>query len=79
MDISYDIQKFKVKKPRKDEQKLIYRDRLADLLGRTKRSVWASTMIWTEDMLRDSIKACENFSDIKARNYHFNEYKKQTI
>jgi hypothetical protein len=75
---SYKLKDFIIKKPRKDETKLVYRERLSELLGRTKKSVWGSTIIWTEEMLKDSIRACENFSDIKARNWHFNEYKAKT-
>ena len=67
-----------IKKPRKDQEKLILRERLAEILGRSKRSIVFTTMIWTEDMIRDSIKACENYSDIKARNWHFNQYKEST-
>lgn len=69
---------YKIKKPRKDQEKLILRERLAEILGRNKRSIVFTTLIWTEDMIRDSIKACENYTDIKARNYHFNKYKDST-
>lgn len=70
--------KFIVKKPRKDEEKLRLRSRIVDLLGRTPRSVWATTMIWTEDMLQQSIKECQHYTTIQTRNWYFNEYIKKT-
>lgn len=69
---------FKVKKPRKDEERIILIDRLSKTLGRNKRGLHFTTMIWTTDMLRDSLRACEHFADIKARNWHFNQYKEST-
>lgn len=69
---------FTIKPPRKDENKRMYRKRLEELLGRTPRSVWASTMIFTEDMLKDAIGACQHFSNIKLRNLKFNDYVART-
>lgn len=78
MDLKVDLAKFKVVKPRKDQGKILLRKRLSEVLGRTEKSVWGSTIIWTEEMLRDGLRACENFTDIKARNWHFNQYVKST-
>ena len=69
---------YKVVKPRKDNEKRRLRARLAELTGRTEKSIWASTMIWSEDMLLQGIRACENFSNIKLRNLKFNDYIKET-
>lgn len=71
-------QNFEIKKPRKNEDRLRLISRLSEILGRSKKGLHFTTLIWTNDMLEDSIRACENFSDIKARNFHFNEYNKKT-
>lgn len=73
-----DLSNYKVKKERKDEAKLILRERLAEVLGRNKRGIVFVTMLWSEEMLKDSLRACENYSDIKARNYFFNQYVAET-
>ena len=70
--------KFQVKKPRKNEERLILIDRLAEVLGRNKRGLHFTTLIWTNEMLRDAIKTSQHYQDIQARNFHFNEYVKQT-
>ena len=69
---------FKVKKPAKNEARLELIDKLATTLGRSKKSVHFTCLIWSNEMLNDALKACLHFSDIKARNFHFNEYRNLT-
>lgn len=69
---------YRIRKPRKDLEKIILRERLAEVLGRNKRGLFFTTQIWTTDMLRDAIEACSHYTDIKARNWHFNQYKEST-
>lgn len=78
MELTRTLEQFKIKKPRKDEAKIILRERLSDILGRSKKSVFFSTIIWTEDMLRDALSTCQHYTTIQTRNWHFNEYIKST-
>jgi hypothetical protein len=75
---TYKLKDFIIKKPRKNEDRIRLIDKLSEILGRNKKGMHFTTLIWTNSMLEDSIRACENFSDIKARNWHFNEYKNST-
>jgi len=70
--------KFQVKKARKNDERLRLIDRLAEILGRNKRGLHFTTLIWSNEMLQDAIKTSQHFQDIKARNFHFNEYVKST-
>ena len=73
-----DLTNYKVKKERKDQDKRILRERLAEVLGRNKRGIVFVTMLWTTEMLSDALRACENYSSIPTRNWHFNLYVKST-
>ena len=65
---------YRVKKPRKNEERLILIDRLAEVLGRNKRGLHFNILIWNNEMLQDAIKTSQHYQDIQARNFHFNEY-----
>ena len=69
---------FKVGKPRKDDRKRELRQRLSDLTGRTTKSIWASTMIFTEDMLQQAVRHIENYSNIKYRQKLLTEFIQST-
>lgn len=79
MEITRNLDQFKIKKARKDQEKIIFRERLASILGRTTKSIFFTTIIWTEDMLADSISVCQHYTTIQTRNWHFNEYRKKTL
>ena len=65
---------YKVVKPRKDNEKRRLRARLAELTGRTEKSIWASTMIWKEDLLQQAVRHIENYSNIKYRQKLLTEF-----
>jgi len=68
----------KIKKPRKNEERLRLIDKLSRTLDRTKKGLHFLTLPWSEEMLQDSIDCCLHYQDIKARNWHFNEYNEST-
>ena len=70
--------KFQVKKPRKNEERLILIDRLSTITGWAKRSIHFQTIAWTDSMLRDALRFCEPYSNPKMRNKKFQEYNEST-
>ena len=52
--------------------------RLVKVLGRSYWGVMGICKDWSESMLADALRYCEQHSDIKARNYFFNKYKNET-
>ncbi len=68
--------KLEVKKPLTG--KAFYKKRLMEVLGRTFWQVNGVSVYWTEEMLADSLRFCESYQSIKARNYFFNQYAADT-
>lgn len=74
----FDLTKFKVKKPAKNEERKRLVEKLSECTGRTKKSIHFSTLIFPESWLQDALNYCLHFTEIKTRNYKFGEFIKLT-
>jgi hypothetical protein len=79
MDISTYLQskQFTVKKPTKNAERNYYIDRLAEITSYSKRGIVFSFAGLPDSWLKDAIRECENYSDIKARTYFLKEFLKK--
>ena len=66
--------KFQVKKPRKNEERLILIDRLSTITGWAKKSIYFQTIKFPDNWLYDIIQYCEHFSNPKLRNLKMKEF-----
>ncbi len=71
----YDLTKFKVKKPAKNEERKRLIQALADATGWNKRSIHFSTLHFPDTWLQDALNYCQPFSNPKMRNLKFKEFK----
>ena len=74
MEIKVDITKFKVVKPRKNEERIQLVYKLSVATGRTKRSIHFSTLHLPENWLQDALDYCLHFTDPQTRNFKFGEW-----
>jgi len=66
--------KFQVKKPRKNEERLILIERLSEITGWAKKSIYFQTIKFPDSWLQDIISFCEHFSNPKLRNLKMKEF-----
>ena len=66
--------KFSVKKPRKNEERLILIDRLSTITGWAKKSIHFQTINMPDKWLYDIIQYCEHYSNPKLRNMKLKEF-----
>ena len=66
--------KFQVKKPRKNEERLILIDRLSTITGWAKKSIHFQTLHFPDSWLYDIIQYCEHYSNPKLRNAKLKEF-----
>ena len=74
MEIKVDITKFKVVKPRKNEERIMLIDRLSTITGWAKKSIYFQTIKFPDKWLYDIIDYCEHFSNPKLRNAKLKEF-----
>jgi len=66
--------KFQVKKPRKNEERLILIERLSEITGWAKKSIHFQTLHFPDSWLQDIIYYCEIYSNPKLRNMKLKEF-----
>lgn len=74
----YNLKKFVIKKPRKDDDRRELIEKLSNATGWAKKSIHFSTLHFPTSWLHDALQACLHFSDIKARNFKFKEFINET-
>jgi hypothetical protein len=76
MEISQLLQNYKLseKKPRKNDERNYYIDRLAEVSGWSKRGLVFSFAKMPDSWLRDAISYCEPFSTQSTRGYKLREF-----
>lgn len=74
MEINLDITKFKVVKPRKNEERIRLIERLSEISGWAKKSIYFQTIKFPDKWLYDIIDYCEHFSNPKLRNMKLKEF-----
>ena len=67
---------YKVVKPRKDDNRRELIGRLSEATGRTKRSIYFSTIDFPDSWLKDVLEDCIHFTGQKAKNFKFGEWLK---
>jgi hypothetical protein len=64
----------KIKKPRKNEERLYLIERLSTITGWTKKSIYFQTIKFPDNWLRDIIDYCEHYSNPALRNKKLKEF-----
>jgi hypothetical protein len=67
-------QPVKVVKPRKDSERQEYIGKLSEATGRTKKSIYFTTLHFPTSWLRDALSDCLHFTDPQTRNFKFGEW-----
>lgn len=75
---NYSLDKFKVKKPSKNEERKRLIEKISEATGWSKKSVHFQTLHFPDTWLQDALQACLHFTEQKTRNYHFKEFIKGT-
>lgn len=75
---NYNLNKFKIKKPRKDEERVKYIELLSEKTGWSKRGLAFSFKGLPDSWLRDALKYCENYSTQSTRSWKLKEFLKNT-
>lgn len=70
----YNIEKFKVKKPAKNEERKRLIEKISEATGWSKKSVHFSTLKFPDSWLQDALNHCLHFSNPKLRNMKFKEF-----
>jgi hypothetical protein len=70
----YNLDKFKIKKPRKNEDRLKLIERLSEISGWAKKSIYFQTIKFPDKWLYDIIQYCEHYSNPKLRNKKLSEF-----
>jgi hypothetical protein len=78
MELNIDLTKYKIVKPRKDNERRELVSKLSEATGRTTKSIHFTTIHFPTSWLRDALQSCLHFTEQKTRNYHFGEFIKQT-
>jgi hypothetical protein len=71
---SKEVKVFKVKKPRKDEQRIIYIERLHEITGWTKRGLTFQFKGLPESWIKDAITYCQHYATQSTRGYKLKEF-----
>ena len=74
MEIKLDITKFKVVKPRKNEERIRLIERLHEITGWAKKSIYFQTIKFPDKWLYDIIDYCEHYSSPAMRNKKLKEF-----
>lgn len=76
MEIAQLLQNYKLseKKPRKNDERNYYIDRLAEVSGWSKRGIVFSFAGLPDQWLRDAITYCEPFTTQSTRGYKLREF-----
>ncbi len=68
------LQRYTVKKPRKNEERIRLIDRLSTITGWQKKSIYFQTIKFPDKWLYDIIDYCEHYSNPKLRNMKLKEF-----
>lgn len=71
---NYSLEKFKVKKKQKNQDRLDLIERISVSTGWNKKSIHFSTLNFPDSWLQDALNHCLHFSNPKLRNMKFKEF-----
>lgn len=75
---NYSLEKFKVKKPAKNEERKRLIEKISEATGWSKKSVHFQTLHFPDSWLKDALESCLHYTDAKTRNYHLKEFIKSS-
>jgi hypothetical protein len=70
----YNIERFKLKKPAKNEERKRLIEKLSEATGWTKKSIHFQTLHFPDTWLQDALSYCLHYTDAKARNAKLKEF-----
>jgi hypothetical protein len=68
------LERFKIKKPAKNEERKRLIQELSDTTGWNKKSIYFSTVGFPDSWLQDALNDCKHYSNPKMRNKMFKEF-----
>ena len=71
---NYNLEKFKIKKPAKNAERLELIEKISEASGWSKKSIHFQTLGFPDSWLKDALEHCLHFSDPKARNAKLKEF-----
>lgn len=75
---NYNLDKFQVKKPSKNEERKVLIEKLSEATGWSKKSIYFQTLHFPDTWLKDALESCLYFTDIKTRNYYLTKFIKES-
>jgi hypothetical protein len=70
----YNLNKFEIKKPRRNEERIRLIDRLSEITGWSKKSIYFQTIKFPDSWLNDIISYCESYGSPSMRNKRLKEF-----